>query len=129
MLSCYWRKLKTILLDNTSPLCALIDAIWRFINRGVAERRRTSCRVPDYPPKGKVDELALDVHIDEEHSMIILDVKSDGLFSGLQVVFGLDAMLDLCRRGLGAVMKLKRQTAGTSGLALDLERPPMTCRF
>ncbi len=73
-----------------------------------------------------VDELALEVQIDEEHSMIILDVKSDGLFPGLQVVFGPDAMLDLCRRGLGAVMKLKRQAAGTSGLASDLERPPMS---
>ena len=46
-----------------------------------------------------VDELALEVQIDEEHGMIILDVKSDGLFSGLQVVFGPDAMLDLCRGG------------------------------
>jgi hypothetical protein len=69
-----------------------------------------------------VDELALEVQIDEEHSMIILDVKSDGLFPGLQV----DAMLDLCRRGLGAVMQLKRQAAGTSDLASGLERPPMS---
>jgi hypothetical protein len=72
-----------------------------------------------------VDEFALEVHIDEEHSMIILDVAFGGL-SGLQVVLGPDAMLDLCRRGLGAVMKLKRQPAGTSGLASDLERPPMS---
>jgi hypothetical protein len=61
-----------------------------------------------------VQELALEVHIDEEHSMIILDVASGGL-SGLRVVLGPDAMLDLCRRGLGAVMKLKREAARTGG--------------
>jgi hypothetical protein len=54
-----------------------------------------------------VHELALEVHIDEEHSMIILEVAFGGVL-GLRVVFGPDAMLDLCRRGLGAVMKLKR---------------------
>jgi hypothetical protein len=60
-----------------------------------------------------VHELALEVHIDEEHSMVILDVTSDG-FSGLRVVLGPDAMLEVCRRGLSAAMKLKRQAAMTS---------------
>jgi hypothetical protein len=52
-------------------------------------------------------ELELEVHTDEGHGLIMVGVESDG-FSGLRVVFGPDAMIDLCQRGLAAAMKLKR---------------------
>jgi hypothetical protein len=50
-------------------------------------------------------ELALEVHTDEEHGLIVV---GDGL-SGLRVVFGPDAMLDLCQRRLAACMQLRSQ--------------------
>jgi hypothetical protein len=53
-------------------------------------------------------ELDLEVHTDEERGLIIVDADSDSL-SGVRVVFGPDAMIDLCQRGLAAAKKLKRE--------------------
>jgi hypothetical protein len=50
-------------------------------------------------------ELALEVYTDEGHGLIVV---RDGL-SGLRVVFGPDAMIDLCQRGLAACMQLRSQ--------------------
>jgi hypothetical protein len=54
-----------------------------------------------------VFELELEVHTGEKLGLIIVGAESDGL-SGLRVVFGPDAMINLCQRGLAAAMELKR---------------------
>jgi hypothetical protein len=50
-------------------------------------------------------ELALEIHTDEEHGLIVV---RDSL-SGVRVVFGPDAMIDVCQRGLAACMQLRSQ--------------------